>query len=125
MYTQIPRPDSVWLNRLTPSVSLERGYNLVTTMPGDEPCVKLTKYIPDTLFDKYLDAAMHEATAERVDDGEWVAEITALPGVWADSDSQATAFKVLREVVAEWLFLKIEDEDGDIPRMGGVDLNAL
>lgn len=80
--------------------------------------------IPYDLIDKYIYNAMRHATVKKLEDGTWYAEIPGLPGVWADAeDSQETALKILSEVLEDWLIIKIENNDGDIPVMEDINLN--
>jgi len=44
--------------------------------------------------------------------------------VWANEKTLEVCRDVLREVLEEWLFLKLRDGDF-IPEIGGIDLNTI
>ena len=86
--------------------------------------INQSRDIPYDLIEKYVSNAMKLARLEKLEDGTWYAEIPGLPGVWADAeDSSETALKILREVLEDWLIIKIENNDGDIPAMEDINLN--
>jgi hypothetical protein len=45
--------------------------------------------------------------------------------VWANEETQRDCLNVLDEVLVDWLLLKIQDEDRDIPVLENIDLNVL
>ncbi|MEI6448452.1 MAG: type II toxin-antitoxin system HicB family antitoxin [Actinomycetes bacterium] len=71
----------------------------------------------------YREAALRRAVLERLEDGIWYAEIEELPGVWADGPDPASCIESLREVIEEWVVLKLRDGDVDFPVLDGADLN--
>ena len=71
----------------------------------------------------YREAALRRAVLERLEDGIWYAEIEELPGVWADGPDPASCMESLREVIEEWVVLKLRDGDVDFPVLDGTDLN--
>lgn len=75
------------------------------------------------ILTRYVEAAMGVAVAERDDSGEWYAEIPACRGVWATGANRASCLDELREVLEEWLVLKLRDGD-DIPSIHGADLRV-
>lgn len=86
--------------------------------------IKQLRAIPYDLIEKYIPIAMKLAIVEKLEDGTWYAEIPELPGVWADAeDSPETALKILGEVLEDWVIIKIENNDGDIPVMENINLN--
>ena len=52
-------------------------------------------------------------------------EIPDFEGVWASGEDMRECLNELDEVLLDWLLLKIEDEDKDIPLIDGIDLNVL
>jgi len=76
------------------------------------------------VIDDYVSNALKSATVEQLEDGTYYTEVAELQGVWADSDSEQNAREELADVIREWLELKIEDEDYDIPVIDHLDLNA-
>jgi predicted RNase H-like HicB family nuclease len=87
--------------------------------------VTFSRPLPMSLIDRYATLAVRQATVRRLDDGTWFAEIPGFDGVWADESSVADAIGVLKEVVFDWVLVKIEAEDRDLPVLGEIDLNAL
>jgi predicted RNase H-like HicB family nuclease len=72
----------------------------------------------------YVEAALRHATLERLEDGLHYAEVPELPGVWAQGDSAFAALKELREVVEDWVVLKLRYGDHDFPALGSIRLSA-
>uniref|UniRef100_A0A831TAP7 Type II toxin-antitoxin system HicB family antitoxin n=1 Tax=Thermorudis peleae TaxID=1382356 RepID=A0A831TAP7_9BACT len=70
----------------------------------------------------YIDTAMNRARSEFLPgDGIWYAEIPELPGVWADGLSEEACLQRLREVLEEWVTLRLAQQlplpaiDGHVP----------
>ena len=101
-------------------------YTLVATATDvqGEP-VEIIKAIPGDDFDSYVAEAMLSASIERLEKGSWFAEIALMPGVWGEGDSKAAASADLAGALEEWLFLKIVDEDRDLPVLAHIDLNRF
>ncbi|WP_295401149.1 type II toxin-antitoxin system HicB family antitoxin [uncultured Thiocystis sp.] len=76
------------------------------------------------MFSEYLQAALSHAEYKQLEDTTWFAEIPGFPGVWANSGTVETCRSELREVLEEWLILKLRDHD-PIPKIGGLDLDIL
>lgn len=56
----------------------------------------------------YIEAAMRHARTEYLSgDGIWYAEIPELPGVWAAGDSEEDCLRELREVLEEWIAIRL------------------
>ncbi len=91
---------------------------------GDQVVVS-TKQIPEQLFEQYRSEARRLATTVRLDDGQWFAEISGFAGLWGTGESAKDALVELDEAMREWLLLKIEDGDRDIPVISGLDLNGI
>jgi predicted RNase H-like HicB family nuclease len=73
----------------------------------------------------YVNAALRELAIERLDDGSWYSAIPSCEGVWANSNLPGECLDELREVLLDWLLLKISSKDGDIPVLAGIDLNQV
>ena len=80
--------------------------------------------LPTQLLRTYVDAAVGHANVRKLD-GRWFSEIAGFEGVWALEDTAQEALDVLREVVYEWVLMKIRDQDRDLPVLESLDLNAL
>ena len=86
--------------------------------------IEITKDIPYELIEKYKKIAMKTAKVGQLDDGTWYAELPGFPGVWAtDENSKQNAVIALEEVLEDWIVIKIEMNDGDIPILDEIDLN--
>lgn len=66
----------------------------------------------------FTEAAMHEAKYKILGDGTFWGEIPACPGVWANEDTLEKCREVLREVLEEWIILKLRDGDLLAPDRG-------
>ena len=85
----------------------------------------LTKHIPGQLLEKYRRAAMKKTSVRQLEDETWYGAIPGFEGVWANEEALRDCLNVLDEVLLDWLLLKIECEDKDIPVVEGIDLNVL
>jgi len=72
----------------------------------------------------FVETAMHEAKYKMLEDGTFFGEIPSCPGVWANEKTLEACRDVLREVLEEWLILKLRDRDL-LPKIGGIDLNTI
>lgn len=72
----------------------------------------------------FTEAAVHEAKYKMLEDGTFFGEIPSCPGVWANEKTLEMCRDVLREVLEEWLVLKLHDGD-PLPSIGGIDLNII
>ena len=77
-----------------------------------------------SILTAFVETAMHEARYKMLEDGTFFGEIPSCPGVWANEKTLELCRDVLREVLEEWLILKLRDGDF-IPEIGGIDLNAI
>jgi hypothetical protein len=84
-----------------------------------------TKYIPEQLLARYRRAAMKRVETKRLEDGSHFATIPGFDGVWANEETLQDCLNVLDEMVTDWLVLKIEDNDHDIPVLDDIDLNVI
>ena len=74
------------------------------------------------MFVEFIEAAMAHASYDKLDTGEYYGEIPPCPGVWATGKTVKKCQQELREVLEDWLLLKLCDGD-TIPVINGVDLN--
>lgn len=81
--------------------------------------------LPTQLIDRYVSRAMLRAEVKQYPDGSWFAEIPGFRGVWANNSSQEKTLAELEETLHEWIVLKIEDGDRDLPVVDSIDLNVL
>lgn len=84
-----------------------------------------TKYVPEQLFETYLNEAMKQVLPKRLDNGTWFTEIPGFDGVWGVAEDLEASVADLRTALFDWLVLKIEHSDRDIPRLGDFTLNIL
>jgi predicted RNase H-like HicB family nuclease len=77
------------------------------------------------LVEKFLVAAMKKALHSQLEDGTWWAEIPGFKGVWANAGSLKGCLEELKEVLHEWLLLKREHQDRDIPIIEEINLNDV
>lgn len=81
--------------------------------------------LPMQLIEKYARLAAQRGQMEELEDGSWYAEVRYLPGVWAQASSEDKVLGELKAVVRDWVLLKIEDKDRDLPEIGTINLNVL
>jgi predicted RNase H-like HicB family nuclease len=63
------------------------------------------------MLTEYIQAAMGKARYEILDDGTYYGEIPPCRGVWATAKTLEACRRELQEVLEEWIFLKIKDEE--------------
>ncbi len=119
--TQTPSIAS-WLE----TMKRKTGRDMTQSSPNLDPPPrwKLFLGVLRPLIEEYVSFAISRSTIEQLADETYYAAVPEIPGVWADSASPQSAREELAEVIREWLELKIEDEDYDIPSLNGLDLNA-
>ena len=76
-----------------------------------------------SILTAFVETAMHEARYKMLEDGTFFGEIPSCPGVWANEKTLEVCRDVLREVLEEWLIIKLRDGDF-IPTIGQIDLNT-
>ncbi len=59
----------------------------------------------------YISQKLAEARYKILDDGTYFGEIPGLQGVWASEKTLEKCRETLREVLEEWLILKLRDGD--------------
>jgi len=72
----------------------------------------------------YIEAALSAVRLERLNDGSYYAEIPDCPGVWANEKTEEECLQVLREVLEEWIVLKLKDND-PLPEIQGQELGKV
>jgi|SRR5215510_6103796 len=110
----------------TESIVIDRGVNFFerrTDLFGDH--LERTKHLPEQLIARYLREAIKSADLKRLEDGTWFGEITTCPGVWASADEPDQAILELKDVLFDWVVLKIEHGDRDLPQFGEINLNLI
>jgi predicted RNase H-like HicB family nuclease len=76
----------------------------------------------ETMITEYIDSALKKAEYKILDDGSWFVEIPGFEGVWANGKNVEECRGELREVLEEWLILKIRDRE-PVPKIEGVAIN--
>ena len=78
------------------------------------------------MFTKYVEEAMaNKARYEYLqEDGVYFGTIDGFQGVWADGATKEECEQELREVLEEWLLIKIRRHES-VPANSAYDLNAL
>lgn len=72
---------------------------------------------------EYIQKALEKAQYKKLDNGTWFAEIPGFEGVWANADNVEKCRHELKEVLEEWLVLKIRDKD-PIPKIEGAEIRV-
>ena len=85
----------------------------------------LTKDVPKQLLARYQDIAMKNVKLKQLDDQTWFAEIPGFDGIWANAENQRDCLNVLHEVLFDWLLIKIQQGDQDIPVLERINLNII
>jgi len=73
------------------------------------------------MLTEYIHKALEKAQYKKWDNGTWFAEMPGFEGVWANADNVEKCRHVLKEVLEEWLILKIRDHD-TIPKIEGAEI---
>lgn len=63
------------------------------------------------MLSDFLDKQLKKAEYKILDDDTYFGEIPGLKGVWANAKNLENCRSELREVLEEWLFLKIKDSE--------------
>jgi len=72
---------------------------------------------------EYIKKALEKALYKVLEDGTWFAEIPGFQGVWANASTVEECRHELKEVLEEWLVLKIRDRD-PIPDIEGLTIRV-
>ncbi len=77
------------------------------------------------MFTNYVAAAMRKAKVEKIDDPlPYFVTIPGFQGVWGQGGTKKEALGDAREVLEEWLLLKVRKQQF-VPSVRKYDLNAL
>ena len=71
---------------------------------------------------EFVEAAMERASYDKLETGEYYGEIPFCLGVWSTGKTLEKCRRELREVLEDWLLLKLRDGDA-IPVIGRINLN--
>jgi predicted RNase H-like HicB family nuclease len=63
------------------------------------------------MINEFLDRKMKTARYKILDDGTYFGEIPKLRGIWANAANLEDCRKKLKEVLEDWLLLKIRDHE--------------
>lgn len=63
------------------------------------------------MFTEYIEKKLKEARYKLLKDGSFFGEIPGLNGVWANARNLEDCRKELREVLEDWLLLKIRNRE--------------
>lgn len=97
------------------------NYNIIINNSGLSEGRKPTNM---GVLTEYIGAAMQKTVLEKLDDGSWYANIPPCPGVWANEKTPEECKNTLREVLEEWLLLKLLDND-PLPELDGISLKVV
>lgn len=107
-------------------MEVEHGLNFFSEEAGlFSTEITRTKYIPEQLLERYIRAATKRVTVKHLESNTFFLEIPGFDGVWASGDQLAECALELREVLLDWLVLKIEQNDRDLPIVDDISLNAI
>lgn len=80
------------------------------------------------MLSRYLARQLARAKYKLLEDGTYYGEISGLRGVWASASSLERCREELREVLEDWLLLKLRDHESvpglTIPRRRGAGAYA-
>jgi predicted RNase H-like HicB family nuclease len=73
------------------------------------------------MLTKYIEAAMHRATYELLEDGTFYGRIPECQGVWANAETLEACRDELQEVLEGWIILGLRLSH-TLPIIDGIDL---
>ena len=73
------------------------------------------------MLKKYIEAAMHRATYELLEDGTFYGRIPECQGVWANAETLEACRDELQEVLEGWIILGLR-LGHTLPIIDGIDL---
>ncbi len=76
------------------------------------------------MLTRYIQAAMHKATYELLDDGTFYGEIPPCKGVWSNADSLETCREDLQDALEEWIVLGLR-LGHTLPVVNDIDVNPV
>lgn len=68
---------------------------------------------------EYIEKALEKAKYKKLKDKSWFADMPGFVGVWANGLSLELCRRELKEVLEEWIILKLRDRES-IPSLKGV-----
>lgn len=71
----------------------------------------------------YINAWWSLGIFERLEDDTWYGHIRLCPGVWATANTFEECRDELKEVLEEWILLKLRNND-PMPEINGMDLSV-
>ena len=90
--------------------------------PADETTIT-PKDVTEDLVNQWAKIAVSHAKTESIDDPVGVvATVAGLKGPWGFGHTPEEALSELESVLVDWVTMKLEDGDNDIPDMEGVRL---
>ena len=63
------------------------------------------------MFSQFIEKKLKQAEYKILKDGTYFGEISGFKGVWANADNLEDCRGELREVLEEWLLLKVRDNE--------------
>jgi predicted RNase H-like HicB family nuclease len=81
--------------------------------------------LPEELFERYVSEAMKSAAPQATPEGKWYCALDRFLGVWAEGASLIECLDILKEVLRDWLVIKIVNRDTDLPIVDEIDLLAI
>lgn len=75
----------------------------------------------ESLIKQWVGVAMRHAFVRKLDE-IYVADVAGVRGAWSTGDTLDAAYDSLRNILTDWVRLKLDDCDTDIPQMEGVKL---
>ena len=63
------------------------------------------------MLTEFIDQKLKQAKYKLLKDGSYFGEISGLRGVWANEKNLEDCRRVLKEVLEDWLVLKIQDRE--------------
>jgi predicted RNase H-like HicB family nuclease len=105
------------------SLALKHGRSLFS-YTDDSKAVRTPNQENHSMLTHYIQAAMHKATYEFLEDSEaaFYGEIPDCPGVWSTGKTLEECRELLQEVLEGWLLLGFQLHH-HTPVIDGIDLN--
>ena len=75
------------------------------------------------MLTKYIQAAMHQATYELLEDSTFYGEIEGFAGVYANAETLEACRELLQEVLEGWIILGLKLQH-QLPVIDQIDLNS-
>jgi predicted RNase H-like HicB family nuclease len=76
------------------------------------------------MLTRYIQAAMHEAIYELLEDGTFYGEILPCKGVWSNADSLEACREELQDTLEEWIVLGLR-LGHILPVVNDIDVNPI